>query len=257
MYKKNNRDYFLKLFVISYLLLSFITSFKTSAQQVSVGLEPFPPFINEDGTGFAIDMFKAISEQSDLTFNINLMTWGRAKRELKAQRIELIGISPKGNETDEYYQYAKELDWLFIATVDLFSKNKNNFDIEKLPTKSIGTLIGNADFFAELSQIPRDKFIEVSNLNQLVKLMNKGRIKTVIFERISMMSTINKLQLPNIHYKKLMMIPATFAVKNTKDGHHLQQKLDSLMSHKNIIKYQERLTSYNELENTGVVNIAQ
>lgn len=245
----------MKLFLISYFLLSFITSFKSNAQEVNVGLEPFPPFINEDGTGFAIDMFKAITEQSDLQFNYHLMTWARAKRELKANRIDLIGMSPKGNETKEYYQYAKDLNWSFIATVDLFSKRKVNFDIDNLPTKSIGTLIGNADFFAELSQIPRNKFIEVSNLKQLVKMMNQERIQTVIFERISMMTTIKKLQLPNVFYKKLVMIPATFSVTNTKEGTSLQQKLDNLMSQKNIAKYQEKLTSYNELENTGIVNI--
>lgn len=246
----------MKFFVIAYILFFLTTSFNANSQEVNVGFEPFPPFINEDGTGFAIDMFKAITKQSDLQFNYQLMTWARAKKELKADRVDLIGMSPKGNETKEYYQYAKDLDWSFIATVDLFSKKESNLDIEKLPTKSIGTLIGNADFFAELSQIPRDKFIEVSNLKQLVKMMNKERVQTVIFERISMMSTIKKLQLPNIFYKQLIMIPATFSVKKSQAGNLLQQKLDSLMSHKSIVKYQERLSSYNQLENTGVVNIS-
>jgi polar amino acid transport system substrate-binding protein len=200
-------------------------------------------------------MFDALSEQSDLLFNVNLMTWARAKKELKAQRIDLIGISPKNNETTDYYKYAKELNWSFIATVDLFSKSKTSFDIEKLPSKSIGTLVGNADFFAELSQIPRNKFVEISSLKQLVKMMNKERIQTVIFERISMMSTIKKLKLPNVHYKKLMMIPATFAVKNTNDGHLLQQKLDNLISTKNIVKYQQKLSSYNKLDNMGIVSL--
>lgn len=245
----------MKFFVISYILFFLTTSFNANSQEVNVGFEPFPPFINEDSTGFAIDMFKAISKQSDLQFNYQLMTWARAKKELKDDRVDLIGMSPKGNETKEYYQYAKDLDWSFIATVDLFSKKEGNFDIEKLPTKSIGTLIGNADFFAELSQIPRDKFIEVSNLKQLVKMMNKERVQTVIFERISMMSTIKKLQLPNIFYKQLIMIPATFSVKKSQEGNLLQQKLDSLMSHKSIVKYQERLSSYNQLESSGVVNI--
>ena len=226
-----------------------------NAQEVVVGLEPFPPFINEDGTGFAIDMFTALSEQSDLTFQYNLMTWGRAKRELKSQHVDLIGISPKNNETADYYQYAKELDWSFIATVDLFSTDQNYLDLENLPNKSIGTLIGNADFFAELSKVPRIKFIEISNLKQLIKMMNKGRIKTVVFDRISMMSTIKKLKLANIHYQELMKIPATFAVQNTHDGHQLQKKLDNLMSTKNIEKYQEKLSLYNKLPSTGIVNI--
>lgn len=225
------------------------------AQEVIVGLEPFPPFINEDGSGFAIEMFNALAEQSDLTFQFNLMTWGRAKRQLKSHHVDLIGISPKNNETAEYYQYAKELDWSFIATVDLFSKDKNNLILENLPNKSIGTLIGNADFFAELSEIPRSKFIEITNIKQLVKMMDKGRIKTVIFDRISMMSTINKLKLANIHYQELMKIPGTFAVKNTHEGQQLQKKLDTLMSAKNIEKYQEKLSLYNKLPATGIVHI--
>jgi polar amino acid transport system substrate-binding protein len=235
--------------------LFLVAPLAVNAQKVVVGLEPFPPFINEDGTGFAIDMFHALAEQSDLTFQFNLMTWGRAKRELKSQHVDLIGISPKNNETDDYYQYAKELDWSFISTVDLFSKHKRNLILESLPNKSIGTLIGNADFFAELSNVPRDKFVEISNLKQLVKMMDKGRIKTVVFERISMMSTIKKLKLTNIHYQELIRIPATFAVKNTDDGHQLQKKLDNLMSTKNIGKYQEKLSLYNKLPSTGIVDI--
>ncbi|MDT0604605.1 MULTISPECIES: transporter substrate-binding domain-containing protein [Thalassotalea] len=242
----------LKYYIIALLCITPLTA---NAQNVIVGLEPFPPFINEDGSGFAIEMFNALTQQSDLNFEFNLMTWGRAKRELKSHHVDLIGISPKNNETADYYQYAKELDWSFIATVDLFSKEKSNLILENLPNKSIGTLIGNADFFAELSNIPRNKFVEISNLKQLVKMMDKGRIKTVIFDRISMMSTIKKLKLANIHYRELMKIPATFAVKNTPDGLQLQKKLDNLMSTKNIEKYQEKLSLYNKLPPTGIVNI--
>ncbi|MCO4799238.1 MAG: transporter substrate-binding domain-containing protein [Colwelliaceae bacterium] len=247
----------MRISTFPFIALLLIAPLQASSQEISVGLEPFPPFINEDGTGYAIDMLSALSKQSDLRFNFHLMTWARAKRELKAQRLEMIGISPKNNETADYYQYAKELNWSFNATVDLFSKNKASLDLDTLPNQSIGTLIGNADFFAEISQIPRNKFIEISSLNQLVKMMNKGRIHTVIFERISMMSTIQKLNLINIHYKKLMTIPATFAVKNTIEGSLLKEKLDKLISKESIATYQKKLTTYSQLPSFGVVSLSQ
>jgi hypothetical protein len=47
---KNNWVYSLKIFVKLLISLLLLITFNTGAQEVNVGLEPFPPFINEDGT---------------------------------------------------------------------------------------------------------------------------------------------------------------------------------------------------------------
>jgi polar amino acid transport system substrate-binding protein len=65
-------------------------------------MEPFPPFVNTQGTGLTIDMLNAIAGISDLEFKI--MTYVSAKYQLKIHKINIIGHPPKNLETPEFYQ---------------------------------------------------------------------------------------------------------------------------------------------------------
>jgi len=236
--------------------------------EILVGLEPLPPLVNEDGTGFVINMLNALQDDSSLNFNYQIMTYARAKRELKSQRIDMIGLTPKNSETQDFYQYAQELTWQVNATVDLYSTSPEHFDLTKLPEHSIGTLIGNADFFAEIAGVPREKFIEVSNLDQLIMMMARGRIKTIIFERVAMMSTIHDLKndlvtkVPaelssskhpqKIYYRIFKKMAASIAVANNKKGKMLKQQLDKLLAN-NTNQYFSQTAPFARLPDTGIV----
>ena len=221
---------------------------------MKVGLEPFPPVINQDGSGIAISLLLAVSQQTNLDFDIELMTYDRAKKALFNGKLDLIGLTPKGEESPEFYQHADELLWSFETTVDVFSPNRQLLSLENIANKSIGTLIGNADFIAQITQIPREKFVEVSNLEQLVVMMTKGRIKQAIFERVSMMTTITRLGLPRIHYQKLMNLPASFAVRKTQAGKKLKTQLDAALKTLDTDVYLEHMYHYNRLADSGVVS---
>jgi polar amino acid transport system substrate-binding protein len=235
---------------------------------ILVGLEPFPPLVNEDGSGFVVDMLNALQKQSSLNFNYQIMTYARAKKELKSHRIDMIGLTPKDQETKEFYQYAEELTWSFNTTVDLYATSPNDFSLNNLPHHSIGTLIGNADFFAEQAGVSRDKFIEVSSLKQLIMMMARDRLKVIIFERVAMMSTIASLKtdlitkIPNefnslkkpqsIYYKKFKIIPASIAVSNSPAGKALKQQLDHLLAH-NAEQYFIGIAPFSLLPDSGIV----
>jgi polar amino acid transport system substrate-binding protein len=252
------------------LFLVPLFSFKILANHtdITVGLEPFPPLVNEDGSGFVINMLNALQKSSSLNFNYQIMTYARAKKELKNQRIDMIGLTPKDNETQKFYQYAQELSWHFDTTVDFYSTSPVNFTLNNLPNNSIGTLIGNADFFAELAGLPRDKFIEVSSLSRLVMMMARGRIKVILFERVAMMSTINELQndlrsnVPSefnspenpqkIYYKKFKIIAASLAVAKNEAGYQLKKQLDKLLTDKTQ-QYFKEITPYAKLPDSGVI----
>jgi len=236
-----------------YLFSLLLFASNAYAEKVNVGFEPFPPLINEDGTGYLIDMLNSLTNDSDLTFNFQLMTYARAKKELKEQRLQLIGFTPKNNETENFYLYAEELSWIFNTNVDFFSKNKAYFTIENLPTSSIGTLIGNADFFSEITKIPRKKFVEVSSLNQLVKMLDKERIKVILFERISMITTLKKLNITDIYYQKLANVPASLAVSKAEEGQQLKIKLDKLLNSIDNDTFFKDLSQYNQLANDGIL----
>jgi polar amino acid transport system substrate-binding protein len=255
--------------IIAFLLFTLF-SFKLSANHtdITVGLEPFPPLVNEDGSGFVINMLNALQKNSTLNFNFQIMTYARAKKELRNQRIDMVGLTPKDSETQKFYQYAQELVWHFDTTVDFYSTSPTHFKLENLPNQSIGTLIGNADFFSELAGISIERFIEVSSLTQLIMMMARGRIKVVLFERVAMMSTINKLQndlrskVPSefnspespqkIYYKKFKIIAASLAVAKNEAGDKLKTQLDELLT-KNTRQYFKKIAPYAKLPDTGVV----
>jgi polar amino acid transport system substrate-binding protein len=253
-----------KYSLVSILFLFLCCKSLANHGDISVGLEPFPPLVNEDGTGFVINMLNALEENSSLRFDYQIMTYARAKRELKKQRIDMIGLTPKGQETEEFYQYAQELIWHFDTTVDFYSTSPSNFTFLNFPQKSVGTLIGNADFFSELSSISRDKFIEVSSLKQLIMMMARGRIKVILFERVAMMSTIHDLQkdlntkVPSvlnsqkIYYQKFKRIPASIAVANSTAGIKLKRQLDKLLAN-NTSQYFAKIAPYAQLPDQGVI----
>ncbi|WP_206483819.1 transporter substrate-binding domain-containing protein [Thalassotalea sp. G2M2-11] len=244
-----------KITTIIFFIIVF--SFQAIAEEINVGLEPFPPLINEDGTGVIIDIFNQISSHSDLSFNIHLMTYARAKRDLKNHQLDIAGLTPKNNETESFYQYGHELDWSFKTNVDIFTYQKPPINIKQLPEYSVGTLLGNAEFFAQVLNMPINKFVEVSSLPQLVKMLAKGRIQSIVFERISTMTTIKQLNKQGIYYQKIANIPASLAVQNNDKGKQLKQKLDQLLIQSQITIQNKKLEFYNTLTDTGQVSVAK
>jgi len=202
---------------------------KLQPQEIFVGMEPFPPFINKKGMGYTIDMFKEIEKISNLKFNVSIMTYARAKKELKLNRIDIAGHTPKDLETSSFYQYAQELEWQLITHSDYFFLDKKYFELSSLKSNHIGTTIGNAKFFAEQTGIELDMFVEVSSLEQLVKMLLAGRIQVIIFERVSVMTTLMKLNKDKVFYRTAGMIPASIAVQNNEKGRLLKEKLDQLI----------------------------
>ncbi|GHE87178.1 transporter substrate-binding domain-containing protein [Thalassotalea profundi] len=225
----------------------------TAAQKLTVGVEPFPPVFDENGQGIGTELLNSIANISELNFQIQVMTYARAKKELENERLDIIGLIPKGLETKDFYQYGLELDWSFDNNVDIYSPHTKYLSSDSIPPKSLGTLVGNAAFFSEALNIPLDKFLEVASLEQLVKMMDKGRLKAIVFERIATMSSIQKYLQSPIYYRFLESMPATFAVANTKQGQLLKEKLDIQilkMATKNTFK---RYGNYNTLPPQGKV----
>ncbi|WP_299076071.1 hypothetical protein [uncultured Paraglaciecola sp.] len=245
----------IRLFLVVTLCCFFTLSQLSDAKEIEVGLEPFPPLVNEDGSGLVIDMLNTISTNNNLYFNFHIMTYGRAKRELESKRLQLIGLTPYQLETQQFYEYATELNWHINTYVDFFSLNKSFFDIDELPDGSIGTLIGNADFFSEIIDVPAIKFVEVSSIEQLVKMLALGRLNVILFERVSIMSTIKKLAVENIYYKNMGIVPASLAVANTQQGIKLKTQLDKLLIQLDHQQHFSRFINYTAKDDDGKVTI--
>ncbi|MFT5756132.1 MAG: polar amino acid transport system substrate-binding protein [Alteromonadaceae bacterium] len=227
-----------------------------SAQNITVGMEPFPPFITAQATGYSVDMLRSIEKISDLKFDIIMMTYARAKHELEFNRIDIAGPTPKKLETTAFYQYAQELDWQVSTKSDLFSLDKKYFNSDNLQQGRIGTTLGNADFFADKTGIARSKFIETSTLNQLVSLLLKGRIDVLIFERVSVMSLLQAQSAQQkVYYQSIGEVAVSIAVAKNEAGNKLKTKLDRLIKQIDQDSIFSSYLKYSHLPDSGTVPI--
>lgn len=241
------------LLLILLWLLVVQLSFAQERQTVTVGLEPFPPFINGDGNGLTVDMFREIERVTDLKFDVNIMTYARAKYQLSRQKLTIAGHTPKNLESDDFYQYAIELDWQIDTTSDLFVFDKKYFDLSSVETGRIGTTTGNAGFFSKLLAIEASRFTEVKELNHLVSMFVSGRLDVMLFERASVMTLLQQRKVHGVYYKSIGQVPASIAVANTEQGKQLKAKLDKAIRQLDTKKIFASYLIYAQLPDTGKV----
>ena len=108
------------LFSVASVYFFFTFSQLSYSEEINVGLEPFPPLINEDGSGLLVDRLNALSAGKNLHFNFHIMTYGRAKKDLESKQLKLIGLTPYQLETEDFYEYGVELSWQIDTHVDFF-----------------------------------------------------------------------------------------------------------------------------------------
>jgi len=226
------------------------------AETITVGLEPFPPFVDEYGKGLTINMLNAIEEISDLEFDIQIMTYARAKNELKYQRINIAGHTPKDSETDAFYDFAEELNWQIHTTSVLFSFKEKYLNIDNVKPRTIGTTTGNAIFLAEQLGIDPSLFVEVRTLNQLVDMFIARRIDVITFERASVMTLLSEKNIFDVYYKTIGSIPASMAVHKGKRGAALKAKIDGIIEQLDLDKIFSGYLHYINLPDNGKTSIA-
>lgn len=239
------------LFLVAGLLL-FAES--VSAEIIKVCVEPFPPLINENGTGYSITLLKEIEKITDLSFDIIVVPYSRAKRQLENNEADLIGHTPHGKETREFYVYAQELDWSLPTISDIYAMKQEIVNREPLSSINvIGTPRGNKEFFSEFMAIPMEKFYE-GKLDNLLKMMNDNRIEAFIFERASTIETLKKLKIEGVYYKKIDTIGASFAMRNDTHGQILKEKMDNTIKKLNIKHIYKNYDVYTNLPAKGMVH---
>ncbi len=215
-----------------FMIMIFFTC-NLLAQYIKVGLEEFPPLINNSKSGYTIELLKKIEKTSNFKFKIIIMSYARAKKELELGRIDMIGHTPKTFEQSDFYEYAQDLEWEIPTYSALFVKDKKYFDVENVREQRIGTLLCNVGFFSELLGMNQDKFMEVRTINQLVLMLEKDRLDAIVFERVAIKTSIENLKAKGLDDKILFMIPISFAVSKTSKGNELKKELDDVIKNLN------------------------
>lgn len=212
--------------IVSAMFISSISLAEPMAVQVK--LEPFPPLVNSDGSGLAPQLLRHLETLSELRFDIEVMSYSRAKFLLQSGDADLIGPVPIGLESKEFYRDAVELNWQVDTAADLYVMDRKLLDQKTLHELDIGTPLGNARFFADLTGVPARNFVEAT-LESLVQMLVIGRIDVLLFERASTLSALRDMGVEGAYYRNLITIPAGFAVRSDKNGRQLKVYLDELL----------------------------
>ncbi len=205
---------FLRYSMIIGLLLVVTTSSYADEARVSlrVGLEPFPPLITEQKTGYSVEWLKEVAGTAGFDMTIQVMPYSRAKSALKTGQVDIIGHTPHGLENDAFYTFASELDYSVMVSLDAVSVNEEDIQQDKLDSVYVGTPFGNASFISELLKLTEDRFVE-GTLPNIVDMMLAGRINTVVFERAAIFIQVQKHQ-ASVYYRKVKQVSAGFAIRS-------------------------------------------
>lgn len=192
---------------------------------LSAGLEPFPPLINEDGTGLSVTWLRALAAAAGYRLQVELMPYSRGQLALRTGQIDLLGHVPLGRETERFYLTAAELDWFVPTKLDVFALRPEMLAADRLAQLRIGTPHGNSAFISLLTGIPEANFYEAS-LEQCVRMLQQGRVGALIFERASVMTQLQNAGFDApVYYRLVEEIPAGFAVHRSRSG--LQRDLNA------------------------------
>ncbi|MCP4021667.1 MAG: hypothetical protein GY729_07485, partial [Desulfobacteraceae bacterium] len=168
--------------------------------------------------------------------------------------LPLVVPTPYKRASRREYVYAPEVDGSIENKSDLYATTKTNLNPENIGKEKLGVPFGNKNFFAEITQIPLEKFRE-GLLEDLLRMLAIGRLDAFTFERASTMSTIKKLKIPNIHYKQSppVIIPASLAVRNDQKGNQLKKKLDTLILQLDQQQIFKNYFTFISLPDSGIV----
>lgn len=237
------------------LLLVYGCINRSVAEEISIGVEPFPPFVDASGEGLTIDLLREIEKITNLSFDVKVMTYARAKHELKVNRLDIAGHTPKDLESEDFYQYALELDWSFDTTSDLFTFDAKFLEVSNILPGRIGTTRGNAVYLAGLIGLTEEHFVEIGTLPRLVDMLISGRIDVIFFERASVMSLLQQRQIQSVYYQSAAHIPASIAVANNEQGKVLKGKMDQAINKINIDKLFASYLKFYRLPDKGIMPI--
>lgn len=186
--------------------------------------------------------------------NIKIMPYNRVKHAIKTGDIDLGGHTPYKMETPEFYEYAQDVDWYVTTLIDVYAKDEKSLGSDEFKTsEKIGTPQGNEAFMSDLFGIPAKNF-KVNELDNIVKMLNAGRLEYILFERSATMSTVQKLKIGDVHYRMIDdSIKAGFAVNKNQRGQHVKQLLEAAIKTIDQDRLFKNFFQYTKLPPQGVV----
>jgi polar amino acid transport system substrate-binding protein len=242
-----------RLILIVLTVVSTIGEVNAQTQEIEVGLEPAPPLITEDGKGQFVDALRSIEKQLDVHFNINIVTFRRAKHDLKTGQMQLIGLTNYRSEGAEFYNFANELDWSINAAFDIYTLDDRHLELAQLIHAGvIGTPSGNEESMAEMLNIPKSRF-HTTHLKNLILMLKAKRIDALIFERASTMTIIKALGISGVRYQKVHDDPGGLALRRDANLDKLKPRLEKALIAVSKQRAFNQFYNFYNLPDTGII----
>lgn len=231
-----------KLLLTGLLIFLTISSYAHEPPPtLRAGLEPFPPLITEQKTGYSIDWLREVAKAAGFELKIQIMPYSRAKSALMSGQVDIIGHTPNGLETDAFYTFATELEHTVLTRLDAVSQSQEDTRQDQLGLVYVGTPFGNASFISALLELSEDRFVE-GTLPNIIDMMLSRRINTVVFDRAAIFTEMQKHE-GSVYYREVQQIDAGFAVRN--DNPKLLAKLnDAALQVDSQAAYEDYLNQY-------------
>ena len=155
---------------LAVVLLSLYTMV-ARAETLIVATDVWEDYSNEDGTGYYLDLLKAIYEPKGINIDVKYVPYKRSVEMVDNKKADMMLGAYEGEEiVGVYGKYPIELDVVDAAVSPELAK-------ESLSGKKVGAVRGNE--FNSYTNVSM-KYREVSNLRSLLKMLNHQRIDAVL-----------------------------------------------------------------------------
>jgi len=217
---------------------------------IRIGLEDTPGLLQPDRKG-VIDLVLAhIEKRTKYKFKVTYLSYVRAKIEMKKGNLDMIGLTPHGQETGDFYEYAQELDWSFNTNLVLFCNTKENLKLEN--GEMIGTPIGNEGFISKQLGVNVSR-LKTGSLQSIILRVSKKREPCLAFEEVSTLTLGKELGISQLHYRIIGEVRGSFAFRKNKRGRRIKESLDKELSSINWSKYLQNIKRLPKKKGFGIV----
>ncbi|PAV25257.1 hypothetical protein CF392_11885 [Tamilnaduibacter salinus] len=232
------------------MILAVSAPVRSATDTLRVGLEPFPPLITEEASGYSVEWLRAVAREAGMTLRLNIMPYSRAKISLMADQVDLIGHTPYGLESDRFYQFGQELSHRVTTRLEAFSLSRDHLALKEATNTFVGTPFGNTGFIAELTGLDQDRFVE-GTLENVVNMLLASRVDTVVFERVSVMTRLRKEAEQPVYYRRIEQVDAGFAIRASDTALH--QRLESAIDAVNADAIYRPYADLRDVPSEGVI----
>ena len=217
---------------------------------IRIGLEDTPGLLQSNKKGALDIVLTQIEKKTNFKFKVTYLPYVRAKIEMEKGSLDMIGLTPHGQEADDFYEYAQELNWTLSTNLVLFCNSKENLKLKN--AEMVVTQVGNEGFISQQLGVNISR-LKTGPLQSIILRVAKNRESCFAFEEISSLTLAKKLGISKFHYRIIGQVRGSFAVRKDERGTRLKERFDKELSSINWSKSLQNIKRLPKKKGSGIV----